>query len=121
MVKNPLSPTDGSKSNGDVSPWAVASLGAQFFAGILIFLYFGNWLDEKWSTSPLFLLSGVLLGGGGVFYSGYRRLTALERNAHASRASHHSASPIQAEKTQHEHDGDRQHGEHDGNGFGFRE
>lgn len=69
------SPRD-SKPPGEVSPWALAGLGMQFFVAILVFAYAGTWLDRRLGTSPLFLLGGVLVGGGGVFYSGLRRLQA---------------------------------------------
>lgn len=68
-------------SSKDVSPWALAGLGAQFFAGILLFLYAGRWLDSRLGTEPYFMLGGVLLGGGGVFWSGYRRLMASQRDS----------------------------------------
>lgn len=108
MVKKPRFSTSEPTSRGDVSPWALASLGAQFFAGILLFLYLGNWLDEKWSTSPLFLLSGVLLGGGGVFYSGYRKVVALQRQSDASHSHDHNLSPTHANTKQHDDDSDGQ-------------
>ena len=47
----------------------------QFFAAILFFVFAGNWLDRRFDTSPLFLLGGLFGGGGGAFYTGYRRLT----------------------------------------------
>ena len=46
----------------------------QFFVSIILFVYAGNWLDRRFSTSPLFLLGGLFVGGGGVFYASYRRL-----------------------------------------------
>ena len=50
--------------------WVLAlSLGA--------LAYFGNKLDEKWETSPLFLLLGVfiaLLASGWEFYRGLKNL-----------------------------------------------
>ena len=46
----------------------------QFFASILLFVYAGNWLDRRFDTSPLFLLGGLFVGGGGAFYASYRRL-----------------------------------------------
>jgi len=76
MAKSPGEPPRDSKPTGEVSPWALAGLGMQFFVAILVFVYAGNWLDRRFGTSPLFLLGGVLVGGGGVFYSGYRRITA---------------------------------------------
>lgn len=61
--------------NDEPSPWALAGLGTQFFASILLFVWIGNWFDRRFHTSPWFLLGGVLLGGGGGFYASYRRLT----------------------------------------------
>lgn len=76
MEEFPEKPTRDSKpAADDVSPWALAGLGTQFFASILLFVWVGNWLDRRFDTAPLFLLSGVLLGGGGTFYLSYRQLT----------------------------------------------
>ena len=60
---------------GEASPWALAGLGMQFFAAIILFVYAGAWLDRRVGSSPLFLLAGLFLGGGGTFYVSYRRLT----------------------------------------------
>jgi F0F1-type ATP synthase assembly protein I len=76
MEEFPEKPTRESKpADDEVSPWALAGLGTQFFASILLFVWIGNWLDRRFDSAPLFLLSGVLLGGGGSFYLSYRRLT----------------------------------------------
>ena len=56
------------------SPLALAGLGAQFFGALLMFVYAGNWLDTRLSTSPLCLLIGVFVGGGGSFFLSYRQL-----------------------------------------------
>jgi hypothetical protein len=72
MDEIPEKPTRVSKpSDDEVSPWALAGLGTQFFASILLFVWVGTWLD----TAPLFLLGGVFVGGGGSFYLSYRQLT----------------------------------------------
>ena len=65
----------------------------QFFAAILLFVYVGNWLDRRLGTAPLFLLGGVLVGGGGAFYSGYRRLTAAQREPRASHDDRDDSTP----------------------------
>lgn len=65
----------------------------QFFAAILLFVYVGNWMDRRFDTAPLFLLSGVLVGGGGAFYSGYRRVTAAQRDARASSDRNDDSTP----------------------------
>jgi len=75
MAEEPRTPTPGSTPPGEQSPWALAGLGMQFFAAILFFVSAGNWLDRRFDTSPLFLLGGLFGGGGGAFYTGYRRLT----------------------------------------------
>ncbi len=64
----------GASPSEEQSPWALAGLGVQFFASILIFVYVGNWLDRRFNTAPVFLLGGLFVGGGGSFYASYRRL-----------------------------------------------
>jgi F0F1-type ATP synthase assembly protein I len=59
-----------------VSPWALAGLGMQFAVALVGFGFLGQWLDQRFGTSPVFLLTGIFLGGGGTFYVSYRRLTA---------------------------------------------
>ncbi|WP_373067654.1 AtpZ/AtpI family protein [Gemmatimonas sp.] len=74
MDVEPRNPTPGSAPPGEPSPWALAGLGMQFFASILLFVYAGNWLDRRFDSSPLCLLVGLFVGGGGTFYASYRRL-----------------------------------------------
>jgi len=64
--------------SGERSPWALAGLGVQFFASLLFFVYAGTWLDQRFGLSPLFLLLGLFVGGGGTFYLSYRRLMARQ-------------------------------------------
>ena len=75
MAEEPRNPIPSSTPPGEQSPWALAGLGMQFFVSILLFVYAGSWLDRRWGTSPLFLLGGLFVGGGGAFYASYRRLT----------------------------------------------
>ncbi|GAB1344645.1 AtpZ/AtpI family protein [Gemmatimonas sp.] len=76
MEEFPETPARDSKPASDeVSPWALAGLGTQFFASILLFVWVGNWLDRRFDVAPLCLLSGVFLGGGGSFFLSYRQLT----------------------------------------------
>jgi hypothetical protein len=86
MDETPKSPMRDSKppkglQDGEVSPWALAGLGMQLCVSILLFVWVGGWLDRRLGTAPLFLLGGVLVGGGGTFYLSYRRLTS-PRNSH---------------------------------------
>jgi hypothetical protein len=55
---------------------ALAGLGSQFAVALVAFGYLGAWLDRRWDTAPLCLLVGVFAGGGGTFYTAYRRLMA---------------------------------------------
>lgn len=74
MAEEPRTPKPGSTPPGERSPWALASLGMQFFASIMMFVYAGTWLDRRLDTSPLFVLGGLFVGGGGTFYASCRRL-----------------------------------------------
>jgi len=74
MADEPRTSKPGSTPPGEHSPWALAGLGLQFFGSILMFVYAGTWLDRRLDTSPLFVLGGLFVGGGGTFYASYRRL-----------------------------------------------
>lgn len=63
-----------------------AGFGVQFAIAVLLFLYAGNWIDQKVGTSPLFLVLGVFVGAGASFYSIYQRLMTDQREA-AQRAA----------------------------------
>ena len=65
---------ESSPRAGEHSPWVLAGLGMQFFIALVLFAYAGAWLDKRFDSSPLMLLAGVFLGGGGTFYLTYRRL-----------------------------------------------
>ncbi len=62
--------------DSDVSPWSLAGLGVQFAVALVLFGYLGQWLDQRFGTAPLFLLTGVLAGAGGTFFLSYRRIIA---------------------------------------------
>ena len=74
MAEEPRHTTPGSTPPAEPSPWALAGLGMQFFASIVVFVFVGNWLDRRFDSSPLCLLVGLFVGGGGTFYASYRRL-----------------------------------------------
>jgi F0F1-type ATP synthase assembly protein I len=63
---------------------AAAGAGFQFVAAILLFVYVGQWLDQRFGTSPLWLLVGLFTGAGGAFLSLYRRLTAAQSSPKSS-------------------------------------
>ena len=71
---------------GAPSVGTYASIGLQFALALVIFLFFGQWLDRKLGTGPWLTMLAVFLGAGGSFYSMYRRLmTAQERADRAER------------------------------------
>jgi F0F1-type ATP synthase assembly protein I len=76
MDEKPQRTTPPLVASPDVSPWALAGLGMQFFLALLAFAYVGLWIDRRFGTGPVFLLLGVFLGGGGTFALSIRRLTA---------------------------------------------
>src|SRR5687768_11195250 len=67
------------RREGGTSGAAVAGLGMQFVVAILLFLFLGKWLDERFGTTPWLLIAGVFLGAGASFYSIYRRLMADQK------------------------------------------
>jgi F0F1-type ATP synthase assembly protein I len=67
---------DRQREPGEVSPWALAGLGVQFAVALVLFGYAGQWVDQRFDTSPVGLLAGVLVGAGGTFYLSVRRLSA---------------------------------------------
>ena len=62
------------------SPASFAGAGVQFVVSILLFLYFGKWLDARFGTAPWLLMAGVFVGAGAGFYSFYRRIMAASRS-----------------------------------------
>lgn len=68
---NPPNPPEG-----EVHPMRVAGLGIQFAVALIGFGYFGQWLDTRFNSAPVFLMIGVFFGGGGTFYLSYKRLMA---------------------------------------------
>lgn len=53
-----------------------ASVGLQFAIAIILFLLLGQWLDDRFGTTPVFVIAGVFLGAGAAFYNMYRKLMA---------------------------------------------
>lgn len=56
-----------------------AGAGIQFAVTLVLFIFAGNWLDKRFHTSPLFILIGVLIGGGGSFYSLYHKISSAQK------------------------------------------
>ena len=92
MAEDPKGPIRPSPRANAPTPWALAGLGMQFFVAVLLFAYVGNRLDTRFGTSPLFVLAGVIGGGGTSFYLSYRRLMQKVKSTNA-KDSDEGASP----------------------------
>jgi F0F1-type ATP synthase assembly protein I len=56
-----------------------AGLGFQFAFAIIVFLYAGQWLDNRIGTNGLFTIAGVFVGAGAAFYNMYRKVSAAQK------------------------------------------
>ncbi|HEX2722413.1 MAG TPA: AtpZ/AtpI family protein [Gemmatimonadaceae bacterium] len=71
--------TEPDQADDELNLTTYAGAGLQFAVAIILFLFIGNWADRKLGTAPVFLLTGVFIGGGAAFYSMYRRLAAAQK------------------------------------------
>jgi len=71
--------TRKSAPSGGLSGADFAGVGLQFAAAIVLFLFAGQWIDNKIGTNGLFTIIGVFVGGGAAFYNMYRKITAAQR------------------------------------------
>ena len=51
----------------------------QLAVAIIVFLFAGQWLDNRLGTNGLFTIAGAFVGGGAAFYNMYRKITAAQR------------------------------------------
>jgi len=65
--------------SGGLSGADFAGVGLQFAAAIVIFLFAGQWVDDRLGTKGLFTILGVFIGGGAAFYLMYRKIAAARR------------------------------------------
>jgi F0F1-type ATP synthase assembly protein I len=56
-----------------------AGLGMQFAVAIVVFLFAGQWLDNRFGFNGLFTIIGVFVGAAAAFYNMYRKVTAAQR------------------------------------------
>jgi len=92
MAEDPKGPIRPSPGDDRPTPWALAGLGMQFFVSVLLFAYAGNWLDTRFGTSPLFVLAGVIGGGGSSFFLSYRRLMRNMKSANRKQSDQHGST-----------------------------
>ncbi len=63
------------------APSTYASAGLQFALAIILFLFLGQWLDNRFGTTPIFVIAGVFIGAGAAFFNMYRKLMAQHQDA----------------------------------------
>ncbi len=56
-----------------------AGAGIQFAVAIIVFIFLGSWIDKHYGTGPIGILAGLAIGGGGGFYSMYRKISAFQK------------------------------------------
>ena len=70
-----------------------AGLGIQFAAAIILFLFAGQWVDDRLGTNGLFTIAGVFIGAGAAFYNMYRKITAAQRRDDEERSANRGSGP----------------------------
>ena len=56
-----------------------AGMGLQFAVAIIVFLFAGQWLDNRLGINGLFTIVGVFVGAAAAFYNMYRKVTAAQK------------------------------------------
>jgi F0F1-type ATP synthase assembly protein I len=84
--------------SGGLSGADFAGVGLQFAAAIVLFLFAGQWVDEKLGTSGLFTIAGVFIGGGAAFYLMYRKIAAAQRRDDEERSTKRGPGPRDSQK-----------------------
>ena len=56
-----------------------AGVGIQFALAIIVFLFAGQWLDNRLGTNGMLTIAGVFIGAGAAFYSMYRKISAAQK------------------------------------------
>ena len=64
-----------------------AGVGMQFALAIVLFLFAGQWLDNRLGTNGLFTIAGVFVGAVAAFYNMYRKIIAAQKEDDAERAA----------------------------------
>jgi F0F1-type ATP synthase assembly protein I len=66
------------------------TLGFQLAAAVAVFLLIGIWLDDRFSTSPLWTLVGLAIGVTGGFIKFFRAVSEMEKNHNHEDPSSHA-------------------------------
>ena len=70
-------PSDRTQIYRQVGPYL--GIGIEFVAAILLCLFAGRWLDEKFDTNPIFMLIGAFVGAAAGFYNFIRTVLKLQK------------------------------------------
>ena len=70
-----------------------AGMGMQFAVAIIVFLFAGQWLDNRLGFNGLFTVVGVFVGAAAAFYNMYRKITAAQRRDDEERARRRGPGP----------------------------
>lgn len=81
------------RSRKGLSGGDFAGLGIQFAAAIIVFLFAGQWVDDRLGTGGLFTIAGVFVGAGAAFYNMYRKITAAQRRDDEERSASYRRDP----------------------------
>jgi len=80
-------------SSGGLSGADFAGVGIQFAAAIIVFLFAGQWVDDRLGTKGLFTIAAVFVGAGAAFYNLYRKITAAQRRDDEERSAKGGRNP----------------------------
>lgn len=70
---------------GHGPPSAMMGVGLQFVVTVLICVFAGQWVDERFGTGPWLMIAGMLIGGGVGFWSLIRVARAENERAEQER------------------------------------
>ena len=64
-----------------------AGMGLQFAVAIIVFVFAGQWLDNRLGTNGLFTIVGAFVGAAAAFYNMYRKIAAAQKQDDEERKS----------------------------------
>jgi F0F1-type ATP synthase assembly protein I len=83
---------------GGLSGADFAGVGVQFAVAIIVFLFAGQWVDNKLGTDGVFTIAGVFIGGAAAFYNMYRKIAAAQRRDDEERSANAGSGKSDGER-----------------------